>query len=142
MQADPSDSRFNNSILEHSFRCIRPGPYGGTLWSPRFFYPADHVLAYSENLLGSAPIYWLFRTMLAPSFAFSLWMMACCILCFATFAALLRRLDLHPFLIAAGAFIFAFGFHRARLINHQQMLPQFFFPLAVGIAWEWIARPT
>jgi hypothetical protein len=142
MQADPIDSRFNNYILEHTHRCITPGPYVGTLWSPAFFYPAKNVLAYSDNLLGSAPIYWLFRLVAAPSVAFSLWMIGCSILCFAAFAVLGRRLKLHPFLIAAGAMIFAFGVHRSRLINHQQMLPQFFYPLAVWAAWEWTRRPT
>src|SRR5205823_11071510 len=45
-------------------------------------------------------------------------------------------------LIAAGAMLFAFGLSRSRLINHQQMLPQFATPLAVWAAWEWTRRPT
>src|SRR4051812_11147397 len=109
MQAHPIDTRFNHYILEHGYRCVSDRSYGATFWSPRFFYPADHVLAYSDNLIGSAPIYWLLRVICAPSIAFSLWMIGCGILCFVSFAALGRRLRLHPALIAAGAFIFAFG---------------------------------
>ena len=80
--------------------------------------------------------------MFDPEAAFSLWMISCCILNFASFAAFGRRLRLHPCLIAAGAMIFAFGFHRSMLIKHQQMLPHFFLPLAVWAAWEWSRRPT
>ncbi|HEY2844904.1 MAG TPA: hypothetical protein VGJ09_14685, partial [Bryobacteraceae bacterium] len=142
MQANPIDTRFNHYVLEHTFRCIKPGPYIGTFWSPPFFYPAEHTLAYSDNLLGAAPLYWVLRLPFAPSMAFSLWMIGCCVLCFATFAAFARRLKVHPFLIAAGAMLFAFGLSRSRLINHQQMLPQFATPLAVWAAWEWTVRPT
>ncbi len=69
-------------------------------------------------------------------------MIACCVLCFAAFAALALRLKLHPWLAATGAMLFAFGFHRAQLVNHQQLLPHFFLPLAVWAAWEFVMRPT
>jgi predicted outer membrane lipoprotein len=141
MQADPIDTRFNHYILEHLWRCLHGG-YVGTFWSPPFFYPTEHVLAYSDNLIGSAPIYWLFRLIFEPTTAFSLWMIGCCVLCFAAFAALALRLKLHPWLAATGAMLFAFGFHRAQLLNHQQLLPHFFLPLAVWAAWEFVIGPT
>ena len=142
MQADPIDSRFNHYVLEHGYRIIRHTETAGTFWSPGFFFPTRGVLAYSDNLIGSAPVYWIWRLMFDPEAAFSLWMISCCILNFASFAAFGRRLRLHPCLIAAGAMIFAFGFHRSMLIKHQQMLPHFFLPLAIWAAWEWSRRPT
>jgi hypothetical protein len=141
MQADPIDTRFNQYILEHTFHCITQTNYVGTLWSPPFFYPTPNVLAYSDNLLGSAPIYWLARFAFNPDIAYSLWMIACTLLCFITFASLGHRLHWHPILIATGSMLFAFGLHRSRLINHQQLLPQFFTPLAIWAAWESIRRP-
>jgi hypothetical protein len=142
MQADPIDSRFNHYVLEHGYRIIRHTETAGTFWSPGFFFPTRGMLAYSDNLIGSAPVYWIWRLMFDPEAAFSLWMISCCILNFASFAAFGRRLRLHPCLIAAGAMIFAFGFHRSMLIKHQQMLPHFFLPLAIWAAWEWSRRPT
>src|SRR4051794_13061300 len=88
MQANPIDTRFNHYVLEHTFQWVKPGGYVGTLWSPAFFYPAEHALAFSDNLLGSAPVYWMLRLLFAPATAFSMWMIGCCVLCFAAFAAL------------------------------------------------------
>jgi hypothetical protein len=68
-------------------------------------------------------------------------MIGCGILCFIAFTAVGCRLKLHPALIAAGSMLFAFGLHRSRLINHQQLLPQFFTPLAIWAAWESVRRP-
>ncbi|HEX3356768.1 MAG TPA: hypothetical protein VHS31_07350 [Tepidisphaeraceae bacterium] len=142
MQADPIDTRFNHYILEHTFQCLRGGQYVGTFWSPPFYYPVDHVLAYSDNLIGSAPMYWVLRLLVEPNTAFSLWMIGCCVLCFTAFGFLGHRLELNPWLNAAAAMLFGFGLQRSQLINHQQLLPQFFFPLAIWAAGEFVARPT
>ncbi len=53
MQADPIDTRFNHYILEHLWRCLHGG-YIGSFWSPPFYYPTEHVLAYSDNLVGAS----------------------------------------------------------------------------------------
>ncbi|MGV0025844.1 hypothetical protein [Phormidesmis priestleyi] len=43
---------------------------------------------------------------------------------------------------AFGGFLFAFGMPRAAQIGHQQLLPQFFTPLAFLFAWNFIKKPT
>src|SRR5262249_7559842 len=61
LQTDPGDTLLNLYILEHSWQWLTRTDYCGTLWSPPFFHPQPGVLAYSENLLGTAPVYWALR---------------------------------------------------------------------------------
>ncbi|TBR58589.1 hypothetical protein B4U84_22050 [Westiellopsis prolifica IICB1] len=142
IQTDPGDTVLNNYFLEHSFQLLSNKNYQGELWSPTFFYPYKRVLTFSDNLFGSAPIYWLFRTFLLPNLAFQLWMITVCILSFVSFAMLMQRYRVNHILSALGAFLFAFGMPRISQIGHQQLLPQFFTPLAFLIAWECFKKPT
>jgi hypothetical protein len=48
---DLFDARFNSVILEHLYQWV--SGRAPTLWSPGFFYPFEHVLAFSDNHLGS-----------------------------------------------------------------------------------------
>ncbi|MEH2365195.1 hypothetical protein [Nostoc sp.] len=142
IQTDPGDTRLNNYFLEHSFQLLINKDYAGGLWSPTFFYPYKNVLAFSDNLFGSAPIYWLFRLFLSADFAFQIWMIAVCILSFASFALLMRRYQVSHLLSALGALLFAFNMPRINQIGHQQLLPQFFTPLAFLVGWEFFLQPT
>ncbi|MBV9388345.1 MAG: hypothetical protein JOZ78_18130 [Chroococcidiopsidaceae cyanobacterium CP_BM_ER_R8_30] len=142
MQTDPGDTRVNNYFLEHSFQLLSNRNYIGELWSPAFFYPFKNVLALSDNLFGSAPIYWGFRTFLPPTTAFQLWVIAAAILCFASFVVLLRHYRVSHLLSAFGAFLFAFSMPRIGQLSHAQLLPQFFTPLAFLVGWEFVKYPT
>lgn len=136
------DSRFNQYVLEHSWRWVTGRGTAAGFWSPGFFYPVKNVLAYSDNLIGAAPLYWGARCVLGADAAYSVWMMGCGVLSCLAFAFLARRLGVSGVLAAAGALIFGFGLHRSRLINHQQMLPAMWLPLAVLAAVLWSERPT
>lgn len=142
MQADPGDTRLNNYFLEHSYQLIINRHYSGELWSPSFFYPYKNVLAFSENLFGSAPLYWLFRGFYSSDIAFQLWMIAVCVLNFLSFTILMRKYKVSHLLSALGAFLFAFSMPRILTFGHQQLLPQFFTPLAFLAVWELVKRPT
>jgi hypothetical protein len=142
MQTDPGDTRLNNYFLEHSFQLFTNQNYMGDLWSPQFFYPYQQVLTFSDNLFGSAPIYWLFRLFHSSDLGFQLWMITVCILCFFSFLVLMRKYKVHPILSALGAFLFAFSMPRIAKIGHQQLLPQFFTPLAFLSGWEFFCQPT
>jgi len=56
---DLGDARFNNYILEHFYQWITQKV--PSYWSPQFFYPYPLTLAFSDNLLGSAPFYAMIR---------------------------------------------------------------------------------
>jgi hypothetical protein len=142
MQTDPGDTRLNNYFLEHSFQLFVNRNYSGGLWSPSFFYPDKNVLAFSENLFGAAPIYWLVRAFYSSDIAFQLWMIAVCILNFLSFAVLMRRYRVSHLLSVLGAFLFAFSMPRVFKLGHQQLLPQFFTPLAFLAMWEFVKQPT
>src|SRR5512137_326545 len=56
---DLGDARFNNYVLEHFYRFITG--LTGDYWNAPFFFPFQRTMAFSDNLLGSAPFYALFR---------------------------------------------------------------------------------
>jgi hypothetical protein len=142
MQTDPGDTRLNHYILEHSFQVIFNPHYGGTLWSPQFFYPFKDVLSFSENLWGSAPLYWLFRAFQPVDIAYQLWMIAVVALCFASFAIVLRFYQVQHLLCALGAFLYAFGMPRQAQFSHQQLLPAFYLPLGFLAVWSFLQTPS
>ncbi|MBN8560517.1 MAG: hypothetical protein J0L70_08355 [Leptolyngbya sp. UWPOB_LEPTO1] len=142
IQAERGDTRILHYFLEHSFQLLVNRNYTGTLWSPSFFYPFKNALAFSENLFGCAPIYWLFRSVLNPDHAFQLWMITIIWLCFAAFVIVLRRLRVSPVLSGFGGFLFAFGLPRAAKLGHHQLFPQFFTPIAFLCVWRFIQKPT
>lgn len=142
LQTDPGDTRLNNYFLEHSFQMLVNRNYIGGLWSPSFFYPYKQVLAFSDNLFGSAPVYWLFRSFLSSDIAFQLWMISVCILNFASFAVLMRKHQVSHVLSVLGAFLFAFSMPRIAQIVHQQLLPQFFTPLVFLTVWNFVKQPS
>ncbi len=141
-QTDPGDSWLVNYFLEHSFQILVNRKYRGDLWSPIFFYPYKNVLAFSENLFGSAPVYWLFRSFFTSDLAFQLWMIAVCVLNFFSFAFLMRKYQVGHILSALGAFIFTFSMPRIVQLGHQQLLPQFFTPFVFLTGWEFVKQPT
>jgi hypothetical protein len=131
MQADRGDSVFLNYVLEHETRALLQWEYVGTLWSPPFFHPARDVLTYSENLLGTLPVYALLRIALRPDTAYQAWCIVMLALCYIAMAWALRRLGVAAALSGLGAFVFAFGLPRAFHLNHGQLLPAAFTPLAI-----------
>ena len=131
---DLGDARFNNYVLEHSYRWLRGDPAHASLWNMPIFFPAPRALLYSDTLLGAAPIFWLFRVLgAAPDTAFQLWMLAVSVLTFAACWLLLRDgLRVGPVAAAGGAMLFAFASMRMSQVGHQQLLAHFYPPIA---AW-------
>ena len=83
------------------------------LWSPPFYYPTPNTLAYSENLFGVAPVYWLCRTALPADLAYQIWMMTICALTFLGAALLMRVIGITHLLCALGGYWSAFPIHDA-----------------------------
>lgn len=141
LQTDPGDTLLNHYILEHTWKCVSEPSYAGSLWSPPCFYPTQGTLAYSENLLGSAPIYWGLRTATDELTAYQVWMIAVCALTYASTAWTLGKFGVGPMLAALGAFVFAFGLPRVNQLGHQQLLPAFYSPPAIYFTWRFLERP-
>jgi len=128
---DLGDTRFNGLVLEHGYRALRLNAWHRALWSPSWsFFPHKNVLAYSDNLLGTLPIYALVRLLgLAEMSALNAWIVMACVANFAAMYFLLRQLELSRIGAAVGAFLFAFAMPRGEQLNHVQLMPQFFTPL-------------
>lgn len=137
LPGDLGDSRFNNYILEHFHQYVT----GRTplYWDAPFMYPYKNVIAFSDNLLGTAPLYSMFRGLgFNRESAYQLWILAMFALnflcCFAALWAWTRRII--P--AACGAYVFAFGIHFIGHMDHAQMFPRFMVPLAFWWCWRWL----
>jgi hypothetical protein len=133
VQTDPGDTRFNNYILEHGYQWLTNNSLHRSFWDPPMFFPARNTAAFSDILLGSAPIYWLCRFCgFYWDTSLQLWMMTVLALNYLLAIILLRReLGLSALSAIAGAYIFAFAGIRVSQLGHQQLLPQFFSLVAV-----------
>lgn len=131
MQADKGDTVLNHYFLEHSYRFVFDSNYNVSYWSPMFFYPVQNVMTYSDNLLGSAPIYWTIRFLYSPTLSYQLWYMIVMALNFFSMLFLLHKLRIQFLAQLIGAYTFAFALPRILQINHQQLLPHFYLPLSV-----------
>ena len=137
---DLGDARFNNYILEHFFRWL--SGLDKSYWSASFFYPYSNNIAFSDNLLGSAPFYVLFRFVgLDRETAFQGWYIIGLILNFAAAAFVLSRLKLKSLAVGMGAFFFTFGLPLLAQETHAQLLYRFCVPLACFYLWEFSQKP-
>ncbi|MBE9030891.1 hypothetical protein IQ266_14235 [filamentous cyanobacterium LEGE 11480] len=139
---DLGDAWLVNYFFEHSWQLISNPQYVGSLFSPAFFYPQVDMLALSENMFGTAPIYWLFRGFNQPATAFALWVIAICLLNFSAMVWTLRQWRIHPVLASFGGLLMAYSAQRAVRIGHAQLLPQFFTPIALWYLWQFFQKPT
>ncbi len=142
MQPDAGDVALNNYFLEHTYLWAFGRDYPHSFWSPAFFAPTPNTLAYSETLIGTAPIYWLLRSAFSESVSGQLWIMFALALNYISMAVVLRWFGLNTVLTAIGAYMFAFGLMRIDHLTHQQLMPQYFSPLAVWFAWACLRQPT
>jgi hypothetical protein len=132
---DLGDARFNNYILEHAHRYITGKE--DAFWDAPFMYPWKNVIALSDNLMGSAPIYSAFRVLgLSREGAFQGWLLVlfalnywCCLLA-------LRKWAGSTALAACAAYIVAFGIYNIGQINNLQVMPRFMAPLALLFLWN------
>jgi hypothetical protein len=127
---DLGDARFNMYILEHGYRYVT----GQTpsYWNAPFMYPFPQVIALSDNLLGTMPVYAFFRLIsFDRETSFQLWLITLCVLNFITTFYVLKKLVKHPILASAGAYIFAFSIFLYSQFNHVQVFPRFISPLVI-----------
>ena len=131
LPGDAGDGRLNHYFLEHGWLWISGNPAHGSFWDAPFFYPFKNTMAFSDVLLGSAPIYWAARILgLSGDSSYQLWAISLFILNYYSMLLLLRlafKFDLPPSL--GGAYLFAFAAPRIMKFRHIQLAPQFFTPL-------------
>jgi hypothetical protein len=128
MTGDLGDSRFILCIVEYNYKWLT-GHYS-SYWDGFFMYPDKEVISYSDNLLGSLPLYAAFR-MSGIGFlgAFQLLILSCHVLNFALCYFCLYRLSGNRYGAACGAFIFAFSIALNGMHYHPQYSFRFCIPL-------------
>jgi hypothetical protein len=127
---DYGDARFNNYILEHGYLFFtgKISEY----WNAPFFYPFKNVIALTDNLLGSLPIYVIFRSFAFDrETAFQLWLITICILNYWAGYYLFKKLSGNTIIAACCAFIYGFGLYNHGQIFHAQVFPRFIAPLVI-----------
>ena len=142
IQTERGDGMLNHLILENSWLALSDRNYRGTLATPPFYHPATGTLLYSENLFGSAPIYWALRFVTNHELAYIWWQIICSALNFVAFAFVGRWLRMPHALALAGAFLWAFAIVHADQIKHSQMIPRFFMPFAAYYAIQLVLEPS
>jgi hypothetical protein len=130
---DLGDSRLNLYFLEHS-HLFFTGKLD-SFWNAPFMFPEKRIITYSDNLLGSAPIYSLFRLCSIDSFkSFQLWFMTVSALNYICAFYFLRYISKNDYSAILGAFIFAFSLALQSQLSHAQTFPRYAVPLALLMA--------
>ncbi len=141
MPWDPGDTLLNHYFLEHSFQIVAGIPHLEKMFSPNFFYPFENVLALSDNLLGTAPIYWIARLFSPPEIAYPLWIITLFSLNFFGFLWVMRKFSVRHWLANTASFLFAFNMPRVVEMAHIQLLPVVFTPLAIWMTVSFLRSP-
>lgn len=140
LPGDLGDARLNNYILEHFYRWLTG--LDASYWSASFFYPFPYSIAFSENLLGSAPIYALLRFAgLNDAASFQGWFLAGYSLNFLACMYVLSKLGFHPLAVGAGSFLFTFSLPVLAQENHAQLVYRCFVPIACYYLWGTYRSP-
>ncbi len=126
---DLGDARFNSVILEHVYLWMAGKQ--ASLWNPGFFYPYEHMLAFSDNHFGSAIFYAPFRVLgFSRESAFDLWYLTGVVLNFFACFIVLKKLKFESFPAAIGAYVFTFALPALAQDGHAQLTYRFAAPFA------------
>ncbi len=145
---DLGDARVSNLVLEH-FHRVGSGKERA-YWDAPFLVPERDVMGRVETLLGTAPVYDVFRRAgWSRETSFQLWIAVLFALNYWAAWSALRLWGGTPVTAACGAFIYAFGIHQVGQLNQAQVHPRFMLPIALlcwwrawqgeGSRWAWLA---
>lgn len=124
------DARFNNYILEHAFQFFTFQI--DNFWNASFMFPEKDVVTYSDNLLGTAPFYAVFRLFgYDRETSFQLWYIFISILNYTSAYLLLKYLFKNNLAPVIGAMIFAFSLALQCQMGHAQTYTRFPMVLAI-----------
>lgn len=130
---DLGDGRLNLYFLEHAFQFFT-GKLN-SFWDAPFMYPEQSMISYSDNLLGSAPIYSFFRIIgLDIYLSYQLWFITLSILNYLCAFYFLKYVFKNNYAAIIGAFIFAFSLALQSQLTHAQTFPRFAIPLSFLMA--------
>ncbi len=125
-----ADGRLNLYFLEHAHQFFTG--VVDSFWDAPFFYPEKNAIGYSDNLLGSAPIYSFFRLIgLSTLTAYQWWYVSLAVLNFSCAYLFLNNVFKNRYSAVLGAMVFAFSIALFSQLAHAQTFPRFAIPLAL-----------
>lgn len=128
---DLGDARFNSVVLEHLYAwCVGKEP---SLWSPRYFYPFENILGFSDNHFGSGAVYVVARLLGASrEIGYDVWYLVGMVLNFLAMFIAMRMLKFGALASVVAAFVFTFSLPVLHMGNHGQLNYRFAIPLALA----------
>ncbi|GHX57865.1 hypothetical protein VCSRO206_2817 [Vibrio cholerae] len=124
---DMGDARLNNYFLEHGYQFLLGNHV--SFWSAPFFYPEPHVITYSDNHLGTLPIYAFFRYLNYDiESSFQLWQISLFVLNAICAYVVLRKFNFNIYASFLGALFFTFCAPVLIKSGHIQLIPRFMVP--------------
>jgi hypothetical protein len=138
---DLGDSRFINYLLEHGYRWISGDVHN--FWDAEFMYPFKNTVALSDNLLGTLPLYSVWRFFgFSPETSYQLWWICICALnywiSYFVFNKWFNRSEV-AFILA---WIFAFTIFNLGQLNYMQMIIRFMVPVVFYAAYRMVNTPS
>ncbi|MFA6993400.1 MAG: hypothetical protein WC268_02265 [Patescibacteria group bacterium] len=134
---DLGDARFNMYVLEHAHKFLTG--QAESLWNAPFIFPEADIISYSDNLVGSAPLYSIFRIIGGDrETSFQWWFVLMAILSYSTCYLFLKNVFKNKYAAVLGAIVFAFSMALQSKMVHAQNFPRFPIPLAFWAAYLFI----
>lgn len=128
LPGDLGDSRFIHFLLEHGYRWITFE--SSSFWNADFMYPFENNIAFSDNMLGTMPVYAFYRILhIGPETSFQLWWLTVCSLNYWAAYFVFKRWTNRSDLAIIGALIFAFSVFNIGQLNFLQMSVRFPIPM-------------
>ncbi len=132
---DLGDSRLINYFLEHGFRWFTGADE--SFWNAEFMYPFKNTIAISDNMLGTAPIYSVWR-LVGFSFetSYQLWWLCVCSLNFWCCYIVFKKWGFNTMTASLAAWMFAFTVFNLGQLNYMQTMIRFCVPFAFYFAYK------
>ncbi len=135
MPGDLGDARFINFVLEHGYQYIignQPSFYDAT-----FFYPAKNTLALSDNMVGTLPIYTIYRALhFDRETAYQCWWLSIFVLNYFVAFYCFYKITKNSYAAILGAYLFTFSMIMFGQCNFTQLNIRFLLPVIVLAAYN------
>lgn len=133
LPGDLGDSRFINYLLEHNYQWLTGN--ADSFWDAGFMYPYKNTIAISDNMLGTGPIYALWRMVgFAQETAFQFWWLTICALNYWGTYFVIKKWFNRTDLAIVVAYVFAFTIYNMYQLNYMQMTIRFMIPFTIYAA--------
>ena len=143
---DFGDSRYINYLLEHGYQWSMGN--SPNFWSAGFMYPFENSLALSDNMLGTMPLYGIWRMFgLDQETSYQLWWVIICSLNYWSAYYVIKRWFNRWDLAIIVAWVFAFTVFNLGQMSYMQMMIRFMVPIVIyaGVklvdtsSWKYLA---